>query len=166
MLRQAAGAARLVAKRPALKPCAPRRWNSSTSAPTSPPKLPWAIGLLAAGGAGYYLGSDSSISISISPSAPAPHASSSSSPPGIPSAASEADIPVDSPVAVLDLAASNAVIREQAQSFVFANGRHRGRVDVVRVASNARVEDEWAVGVGRGLGGGEALYAGVYDGHA
>ncbi|POR38345.1 Protein phosphatase 2C [Tolypocladium paradoxum] len=164
MYRQAAGVVRAAARTRAVKPRAQHpRCNSSTSAAQkSPPRLPWAIGLLAAGGAGYCFGRDSSSTSSNS----TPTLPPSSSVPGIPSAASEADIPVDSPVAVLGLAAANAKLREQAQSFVFANGRHRGRVDVVRVASNARVEDEWAVGVGPGVGGGEALYVGVYDGHA
>ena len=165
MFRQAAVAARAVAKRPAGKLTGRAqhpRWSSSTAAQRRSSLLPRAMWLLAAGGAGYYFGGGTSISISSSASAP----TLSSSAPGIPSAEAEADIPVESPVAVLDLAAANDRIREQAQSFVFANGQTQGRVDVVRVASNSRVEDEWAVAVGRGLAGGEALYAGVYDGHA
>ncbi|KND89423.1 Protein phosphatase 2C [Tolypocladium ophioglossoides CBS 100239] len=165
MFRQAAGVTRVVARPSIVKPRAQHlRWNSSATTPTRCPKLPWALGLLAAGGAGYCLGRGSSDRTSSSTPAPAPRAFSSA--PGIPSAASEADIPVASPVTVLGLVASNAKIREQAQSFVFANGPTQGRVDVVRVSSNNPVEDEWAVGVGRGLGGGEALYVGVYDGHA
>jgi len=75
---------------------------------------------------------------------------------------------VESPVEALDLAAADAKIRKQTSSFVFASDAEggRGRVDVVRVSSNNPVEDEWAVGFGRGIGGAGALYAGVYDGHA
>ncbi|PNY24301.1 Protein phosphatase 2C [Tolypocladium capitatum] len=166
MLRQAAGSARVAGQRWAARPRAQHlRWTSSTARRKSSSKLPWAIGLLAAGGAGYNLGRDGGGG-GVCSSASAPTRRASSTAPGIPGAASEDDIPVDSPVTALDLAASNVKIREQAQSFVFANGRHRGRVDVVRVSSNNPVEDEWAVGVGTGPGGGEALYVGVYDGHA
>lgn len=82
-------------------------------------------------------------------------------------ASSEDDISVISPVPVLDLKAANQKLREQAQSFVF-DGRdgQKGRVDIVRVASNDPVEDEWSVAVGKGIQGGTALYAGVYDGHS
>lgn len=88
-------------------------------------------------------------------------------------AASVDAIEVVSPVRALSLREANDKMREGARVFEFAiDGEGgKGRVDVVRVASNSPVEDEWAVGMGRGVGGGErdgpkSLYADVYDGHA
>lgn len=81
--------------------------------------------------------------------------------------ASEEDISVTSPVKALDLDSANAKLREQAQSFVFdsADGK-QGRLDIVRVASNDPVEDEWSMAVGGGIQGERTLYAGIMDGHA
>lgn len=81
----------------------------------------------------------------------------------------QSEIPVASPVKVLDLEAANKKIREQAHTFSFdGKDGSKGRIDVVRVPSNNPVEDNWSVGVGRGLGGLDAstVFAGVYDGHA
>ncbi|KAF7562641.1 hypothetical protein G7046_g1477 [Stylonectria norvegica] len=81
--------------------------------------------------------------------------------------ASEDQIPVISPIKPLDLDDVNKKLREQAHTFVFESEHgSRGRVDVVRVPSNAPVEDEWDLAVGKCVNGGEALFAGVYDGHA
>lgn len=78
------------------------------------------------------------------------------------------DVPVRSPVAVLDQAAANAKLRKEAQTLLFdGSGGGKGRVDLVRLASNNPVEDEWSLAVGTGPGGAKGLlYAGVYDGHA
>lgn len=77
------------------------------------------------------------------------------------------DVSVSSTVKILDLAAANARIREQAHSFVFDAQEGSGRVDLVRVTSNNPTEDEWDVRVGAGVGGdSKTLFVGVYDGHA
>ncbi|TWU71264.1 hypothetical protein ED733_003042 [Metarhizium rileyi] len=55
--------------------------------------------------------------------------------------------------------------RRSAASFTFDGNAGIGSV-VVRVASNNPVEDELAVQVGKGVGGRNTLYAGVYDRHA
>lgn len=73
-----------------------------------------------------------------------------------------------SPVAVLDHAAANAKLRTEARTFLFdSSGGAKGRVDLVRLASNNPIEDEWSLAVGKGVGEAKGtLYAGVYDGHA
>ncbi|PHH89922.1 hypothetical protein CDD83_4929 [Cordyceps sp. RAO-2017] len=168
MLRQpVAVAARGAARRPSasarpvsagLGPRCPARLSSASAAKDQRrPRVAfrpwWGVALLCAGAAGGYWARPSAAVIRQVP--------------GIPDAASEDEVPVASPVRVLDLEAANRKIREEAHSFVFASGDgHDGRVDVVRVSSNSPVEDEWALAYGKGLGGGQALYAGVYDGHA
>jgi pyruvate dehydrogenase phosphatase len=79
---------------------------------------------------------------------------------------SETHINVVSPIKAYTLKEANAKIRKEATSFVFHGPDGNGRVDVVRVASNNPVEDEWDVAVGKGVGGNKVLYTGVYDGHA
>lgn len=87
--------------------------------------------------------------------------------PIIKSVASEGDIPVVSPVTILDLQSANRKLREQAQSFIFDSGNEgKGRLDIIRVPSNNPVEDEWSIGIGRGLHGEKTLFAGIFDGHA
>ncbi|KAH7310555.1 phosphatase 2C-like domain-containing protein [Stachybotrys elegans] len=87
--------------------------------------------------------------------------------PRVEAGASLEAIAVASPVKVLSLQEANEKLHEGKATFTFGGkDGARGRVDVVRVASNTPVEDEWAVGVGKGVGGGETLFAGVYDGHA
>ncbi|KAM0518861.1 hypothetical protein ACHAPE_003851 [Trichoderma viride] len=135
-----------------------RRWLSDSQAPRSassrPGVLVWGIGAAVAAGGGYFLLNGST-------------ANKTKSVPLLSPVSSEDDISVVSPVPILDLKAVNQKLREQAQSFVFdgENGQ-KGRVDVVRVASNDPVEDEWSVAIGKGIHGGTALYAGVYDGHS
>ncbi len=73
---------------------------------------------------------------------------------------------VTSPVKIYSYEEANQKIRENAGSFKFQAKDGQGRVDVVKLESNTRVEDEWAIGVGDGVGGQQTLYAGVYDGHA
>ncbi|UNI23889.1 [Pyruvate dehydrogenase (acetyl-transferring)]-phosphatase [Purpureocillium takamizusanense] len=138
----------------------------------------WAVGVLLAGGVGYYLGNKGDGPLTATRVAAGGQGGRGRGgggggggqvqAPRVPADPSEHEVPVESPVEVLDLAAANAKIREQASSFVFASDAEggRGRVDVVRVSSNNPVEDEWALGFGRGVGGAGALYAGVYDGHA
>ncbi|KAH7127500.1 phosphatase 2C-like domain-containing protein [Dactylonectria macrodidyma] len=93
--------------------------------------------------------------------------SSPSPVPPLEAAASEELVPVESPVEVLDLEAANAKLRRESRSFVFeGQDKVQGRVDVVRVASNHPVEDEWDLAVAKGVGGSKTLYSGVYDGHA
>jgi pyruvate dehydrogenase phosphatase len=77
------------------------------------------------------------------------------------------DIAVASPVDILDLKAADAKIRQDTNSFIF-RGKDgvQGRVDVARVSSNNPVEDNWAVGIGKSVGGNNFLFSGVYDGHA
>lgn len=134
-----------------------RRWLSSQaprSAPSRPGVLVWGACAAVAAGGGYFLFSSRT-------------ATKTKSVPLINTASSEDDISVLSPVPVLDLKAANQKLREQAQSFIFdGKDGQKGRVDVVRVASNDPVEDEWSVAVGKGIHGGTALYAGVYDGHS
>lgn len=86
----------------------------------------------------------------------------------IPSVPDIDKVPVTSPVRVLDLAAANAKLRGETRSFPFdSSDGAKGRVDVVRLASNNPIEDEWALAVGGGVGDAKGtLYAGVYDGHA
>ena len=81
----------------------------------------------------------------------------------------EDDIPVTSPVKALDLEGANKKLREKVHTFSFpSKDGGKGRIDVVRVPSNNPVEDNWSVGIGRGLGSldADAVFAGVYDGHA
>lgn len=87
--------------------------------------------------------------------------------PSIDDVRSQSDIIVTSPVKSLDLEAANIKLREGATSFAFNDiDGSPGHVDVASVASNDPVEDEWAVGIGRGVGGKRTLFAGIYDGHA
>lgn len=135
-----------------------RRWLSDAQAPKSassrPGILVWGACAAVAGGGGYFWLSSGTVN-------------KTSAVPLLNTASSEEDIPVISPVPVLDLRAANQKLREQAQSFIFdGSDGQKGRVDVVRVASNDPVEDEWSVAVGKGVQGGTALYAGVYDGHS
>ena len=76
------------------------------------------------------------------------------------------EIDTSSPVVIQDLKTANAQIRQEASSFAFDSRTGKGRIDLVRVASNHPVEDRWDVAVGKGLGGNKTLFAGVYDGHA
>jgi pyruvate dehydrogenase phosphatase len=135
-----------------------RRWLSDSQVPRSassrPGVLVWGIGAAVAAGGGYLLLNGGT-------------ASKTKGVPLLNPVSSEDDISVISPVPVLDLKAANQKLREQAQSFVFdGKDGQKGRVDVVRVASNDPVEDEWSVAIGKGIHGGTALYAGVYDGHS
>ncbi|KEY72346.1 hypothetical protein S7711_01028 [Stachybotrys chartarum IBT 7711] len=152
-------ARRVTARLPGQRPIHPRlsrRRYASQAPPTAPVAL-WAGGALLAGGAGlwYLNGSD------------APAASVDAAVPAVAPAVSVEDIAVVSPVKVLSLQEADQKLREQMRTFTF-DGRDgaKGRIDVVRVASNSPVEDEWAVGVGRGVGEAKTVYAGVYDGHA
>ncbi|KAJ3495930.1 hypothetical protein NLG97_g3037 [Lecanicillium saksenae] len=80
---------------------------------------------------------------------------------------SDADGPAGSPVKVADWADISSMIRKQATSFKFEGHKGaQGRIDTVRFESNSPTEDEWAVGVGAGVGGSKTIFAGVYDGHA
>lgn len=85
--------------------------------------------------------------------------------PSISENVSEDDITV--PVKVLSLKAAEEKLREGARTFVF-DGKDglEGRIDLVRLSSNCPVEDEWSLGVGKGVGGSRTVFAGVYDGHA
>jgi pyruvate dehydrogenase phosphatase len=135
-----------------------RRWLSESQAPRSassqPGILVWGTAAAVAAGGGYFLFNGST-------------ANKTAAVPLLNTVSSEDDIPVVSPLPVLDLKAADQKLREQAQSFVFdGKDGQKGRVDVVRVASNDPVEDEWSVAVGKGIQGRTALYAGVYDGHA
>ncbi|KAM0262622.1 hypothetical protein ACHAQJ_001667 [Trichoderma viride] len=135
-----------------------RRWLSDSQAPRSAPSRPsslvWGTCVAVASGSGYFWFNSST-------GAKTPTA------PLLKLVSSEDDISVLSPVPVLDLKTANQKLREQAQSFAFdGKGRQKGRVDIVRVASNDPVEDEWSVAVGKGIQGETALYAGVYDGHS
>lgn len=135
-----------------------RRWLSDSQAPRSassrPGILVWGACAAVAAGGGYFLLNGGA-------------ANKTKSVPLLNPVSSEDDISVVSPVPVLDLKAANQKLREQAQSFIFdGKDGQKGRVDVVRVASNDPVEDEWSVAVGKGIHGGTALYAGVYDGHS
>jgi pyruvate dehydrogenase phosphatase len=73
---------------------------------------------------------------------------------------------ITSPVKIYTLEEADQKIREGAESFKFEGKYGQGRVDVTRLGSNTRVEDEWDVGFGEGVGAQKTLYAGVYDGHA
>lgn len=88
--------------------------------------------------------------------------------PSVPVAQDVSAVSVRSPVPVLDHAAANAKLRQEARTFHFdSHGGAKGRVDLMRLPSNNPVEDEWALAVGQGIGGEKGtLYAGVYDGHA
>ncbi|KID66176.1 uncharacterized protein G6M90_00g067930 [Metarhizium brunneum] len=127
-------------------------YSSSSQPPRdSPGTIAVTFGALIAGACGFYSISQSGASHSV---------------PSLVEPADEGHIPVRSPVKVYSLKAADAKIRQQATSFTFDGHNGHGRIDVVRVASNNPVEDEWAVAVGKGVGGNKTLYAGVYDGHA
>ncbi|KAL1637953.1 hypothetical protein SLS56_000510 [Neofusicoccum ribis] len=83
---------------------------------------------------------------------------------------SEAEDPtvgMTSPVKALDLAAATELLRKEEKSKLFELGNgQRGRCDVVRVASNSPVEDEYMCGTQEGLGGKPWTFWGVFDGHA
>lgn len=71
------------------------------------------------------------------------------------------------PIKALTLQEANEKLRQQVHSFTFAGADgNKGRVDVVRLDSNTRVEDEWDLQVAQGVNGASTLFAGVYDGHA
>lgn len=80
----------------------------------------------------------------------------------------EQGIKVVSPGVIMTLEQACKKLREQAVTYAFRgkDKNSQGRVDIVRLASNDPVEDEWYAGQGKGLGGGRAIYAGVFDGHA
>lgn len=151
-----------------------RRWNSThESGPAAASsKLPLAFGVLILAGSGLYLAKRPAVFLDAAPTttttlAIAPQAVHGSDLPRIEQVSSEDDISIASPVKVLDFKAANEKIREQVTSFVFdSKDGATGRIDVVRVSSNAPVEDEWSVGVGNGVGGSKTVFAGVYDGHA
>lgn len=161
MFRQTVTSARVVISRHPTAPHPSRfsRFNfkkySSTPQPPkndSPVTIALTFGALAAGASTFYYISQSN--------------GSGSQVPLLTEAASESTIGITSPVKVYNLNEANTIIREQATSFTFDGKDGNGRVDVVRVASNNPVEDEWAIAVGKGVGGRKTLYAGVYDGHA
>lgn len=138
---------RLGVRRYASAPEPPKRDSSTTVALT--------FGFLILGAAGFYHISTGSAS------------AAGRRPDVVQDVASEADVTVHSPVKILSLKAANKAIRREATSFAFdSKDGTKGRVDLTRVASNEPVEDEWAVNVGKGVGGGNTLYVGVYDGHA
>ena len=80
----------------------------------------------------------------------------------------EKGIRVESPGVILSLEEACHKLREQAATFAFAgtDKDSQGRIDVIRLASNEPVEDEWYAGQGKGLGGMRSIYVGVFDGHA
>lgn len=136
------------------------RLHSTSQKPKSSPPQPgtfvvWGIGaVIAAGGGVYWLRSKQA-------------SDKTSDVPIIKPVGSEVEIPVTSPVKILDLRSANAKLREQAQSFMFdSTDGEKGRLDTVRIASNDPVEDEWSIGVGGGIQGEKTLYAGIFDGHA
>ncbi|KYK54453.1 pyruvate dehydrogenase [Drechmeria coniospora] len=165
MFRVAAHSVRLATKG---WPTTRRRLASTTSTQLQPSRTPaWAAGVLFAGVSGYYFGKGAKKHDGGSIVGPIAATGTDGMVPGMPPTMSEDDIPAESPVKVLDLKESNEKIRHQSHSFVFdSQDGNTGRADVVRVSSNHPVEDEWALAVAEGLGGGKALYAGVYDGHA
>ncbi|EFY88548.1 pyruvate dehydrogenase, putative [Metarhizium acridum CQMa 102] len=129
-----------------------KAYSSSSQPPRdSPGTIAVTFGALIAGAYGFYFLSQSGPLHSV---------------PSLVEPADEDHIPVRSPVEVHSLKAADAKTRQQATSFTFGGNNGNGRIDVVRVASNNPVEDEWAVAVGKGVGGSKTLYAGVYDGHA
>ncbi|KAK8189855.1 phosphatase 2C-like domain-containing protein [Phyllosticta capitalensis] len=81
---------------------------------------------------------------------------------------SESAPPVfDSPVEALDLPAADKKLKRQEQSYSFEVSQgQNGRFDVVRLASNSPVEDEYAFGTAPGPGNTPWAFWGVYDGHA
>ncbi|KAH0493353.1 hypothetical protein TgHK011_000027 [Trichoderma gracile] len=137
-----------------------RYLHSTSSAPRpsssqSATRVVWGAGAVVAAGGGFYWLSNKSAGdrrLEV---------------PIIKDVASEEDISVVSPVKVLDLDGANAKLRQQAHSFVFDSAEgNRGRLDVVQVASNDPVEDEWSMGIGGGIQGEKTLFAGIMDGHA
>ncbi|KAK2608632.1 hypothetical protein QQS21_002861 [Conoideocrella luteorostrata] len=159
MFRKAATVGRLVISRRRMAPHATRRtvkaysWSAQPPNKDSPAIVALTFAALVAGASGCYY-----VSQSDQPAGAVPRISDF---------ASEKDVPVESPVKVFNLKEANAKLREQASTLLFdVKGGSRGRVDVVRLSSNNPVEDEWAVAVGKGVGGNETLYAGIYDGHA
>lgn len=79
----------------------------------------------------------------------------------------DVDEPLESPTKVVEWPEVDSLIRKGATSFKFDGHKGKqGRIDTVRFESNSPTEDEWAVGVGAGVGGGTTIFAGVYDGHA
>lgn len=80
----------------------------------------------------------------------------------------EKGIRVESPGVILSLEEACHKLRQQAATFAFAgtDKNSQGRIDVIRLASNEPVEDEWYAGQGKGVGGMRSIYVGVFDGHA
>jgi pyruvate dehydrogenase phosphatase len=154
-LRQIATSARVVVSRRRLAPHA--SFNIKKYSTSQPPKRDSPTTVVATF-AGLFAGACTFYYISQS--------GSPETAPLLTEAASETTLTIKSPVKVYDLAEANAKLRREATSFTFGAKGGPGRVDVVRVASNNPVEDEWAVAVGKGVGGNETLYTGVYDGHA
>ena len=157
MLRFTSGAAR-IGKLPSPNGLVTRRWKTTTSSSRSFSRtLLWGTGGLAAAATGFYFSNNAAIETPSSTVAVS----------HIKEVVSEEDISIVSPVKVLDLQAANKKLREDAHSFAFeSKDGIKGRVDVVRVSSNDPVEDEWAVSAGKGVGGSNTVFAGVYDGHA
>jgi hypothetical protein len=147
------------------------RWYSSPSSKQSPRKSRRGISLLELvllGGTGYVL---YPYAFPAKSAEATTTTTNGTSVPRVREAAPGQDdqIPVSSPVKVLDLTEANRKLREQVHTFGFkgVDGRN-GRIDVVRVPSNNPVEDDWSVGIG-GHPGGQGygmVFAGVYDGHA
>lgn len=155
MHRFARISARSTARRQLLNRAPSTRTYSSSTAPPSPLRL--AIGVVAAGGIGFYVVSKVTIFEKSKPK----------DVPSIGKIASESNIDISTPVKVVDLATANAKIREQSKSFVFTGKDGlKGRVDLVRLESNSPTEDEWDIRVGDGVNGSKTLFTGVYDGHA
>ncbi|OMP82921.1 Protein phosphatase 2C-like protein [Diplodia seriata] len=72
-----------------------------------------------------------------------------------------------SPVRPLNVAEANELLRREERSKIFDAGNgQRGRCDLVRVASNCPVEDEFVTGTQAGPGGKPWTFWGVFDGHA
>ncbi|KAK7535030.1 protein phosphatase 2C [Phyllosticta citribraziliensis] len=73
----------------------------------------------------------------------------------------------DSPVEALDLPAAENKLKKDQKSLRFeVSPGKNGRFDVVRLASNSPVEDEYAFGTAPGPGNAPFAFWGVYDGHA
>lgn len=124
--------------------------------PVSNARYAWPVLGLVIGGSGVYVLSKQTGS-----------SASSTQVPSLRQVSSVDDISVESPIRPLTLEAANASLREDVHTFVFeGNNGVSGRVDVVRVSSNSKTEDDWDLKIAKGVDGTGMLYAGVYDGHA
>lgn len=129
--------------------------RSYASMPPPPPSKPLLLaGVLAAGGLGYFAVSQLTAFERAKAAA-------------VPVMAKGEAVDTSTPVPLLTLDEANARLRGQSKSFTFqGKDGAKGRVDLVRLDSNTRVEDEWDLRTGEGVDGNSTLFAGVYDGHA